>query len=65
MADILVVLQIIVLILMVYVLMNSNKPQKNRTIVIDRENKKELDKLSKLRAINLSEPLTDLILNML
>ena len=59
MADILVVLQIIVLILMVYVLMNSNKPQKNRTIVIDRENKKELDKLSKLRAINLSEPLTE------
>ena len=41
MADVLVVLQIIVLILMVYVLMNSNKPQKNRTIVIDRENKKK------------------------
>lgn len=59
MADVLVVLQIIVLILMVYVLMNSNKPQKNRTIVIDRENKKELDKLSKLRSINLSEPLTE------
>ncbi|MVX62183.1 ATP-dependent protease LonB [Clostridium chromiireducens] len=60
MANILMILQIIVLVLMVYVLCNSiNKPQKNREIVIDRENTKELNKLNKLRQISLSKPLTE------
>lgn len=55
----LLVLQILVLILMVYVLFNAAKPQKNRSIIIDKENKKELDKLNKLRSISLSVPLTE------
>ena len=44
---------------MVYVLFNAAKPQKNRNIVIDKENRKELDKLTKLREITLSIPLTE------
>lgn len=59
MTDVLLVLQIGVLILMVYVLFNAAKPQKNRNIVIDKENRKELDKLIKLREMNLSIPLTE------
>lgn len=60
MANVLMVLQIIVLILMVYVMCNAmNKPQKSREIVIDRENTKELNNLNKLRQISLSKPLTE------
>ncbi|AQR91377.1 Lon protease 2 [Clostridium saccharobutylicum] len=54
------ILQVIVLILMVYVLCNvNNKSQKVRSIVIDKENTKELNNLKKLRQITLSEPLTE------
>lgn len=60
MTNILMILQIVVLILMVYVMYNSiNKPQKNRSIVIDRENTKELNNLNRLRQISLSKPLTE------
>lgn len=59
MTDILLVLQIVVLILMVYVLFNAAKPQKNRSVTIDKENRKELDKLTKLRQITLTVPLTE------
>ena len=60
MTNVLVILQILVLILMVYVMFNStNKPQKSRNIVIDRENTKELNKLNKLREISLTEPLAE------
>ncbi|WP_077866878.1 ATP-dependent protease LonB [Clostridium saccharobutylicum] len=60
MENILMILQIIVLILMVYVLCNvNNKSQKVRSIVIDKENTKELNNLKKLRQITLSEPLTE------
>ncbi|MBA2899320.1 Lon-like ATP-dependent protease [Clostridium beijerinckii] len=54
------ILQIIVLILMVYVMCNAiSKPQKNREIIIDRENTKELNNLNRLRQISLSKPLTE------
>lgn len=60
MTNILMVLQIIVLILMVYVMCNAmNKPQKNREVIIDRENTKELNNLNRLRQITLSKPLTE------
>lgn len=60
MTNILMVLQIIVLILMVYVMCNAmNKPQRNREVIIDRENTKELNNLNKLRQITLSKPLTE------
>ncbi len=45
---------------MVYVMCNAiSKPQKNREIIIDRENTKELNNLNRLRQISLSEPLTE------
>jgi len=55
------ILQIVVLILMVYVIFNSiNKQQtRSKSIVIDRENTKELNNLIRLRQISLSEPLTE------
>ncbi|NSB16218.1 ATP-dependent protease LonB [Clostridium beijerinckii] len=60
MTNILMILQIIVLILMVYVMCNAiSKPQKNREIIIDRENTKELNNLNRLRQISLSKPLTE------
>lgn len=60
MTNILMILQIVVLVLMVYVMYNSiNKPQKNRGIVIDKENTKELNNLNRLRQISLSKPLTE------
>jgi Lon-like ATP-dependent protease len=60
MTNVLMILQIVVLILMVYVMCNTiNKPQKNREIIIDRENTKELNNLNRLRQISLSKPLTE------
>ena len=61
MTNIFMILQILVLILMVYVIFNSiNKQQsKSKSIVIDRENTKELNNLIRLRQISLSEPLTE------
>lgn len=61
MTNIFMILQILVLILMVYVIFNSiNKQQsRSKSIVIDRENTKELNNLIRLRQISLSEPLTE------
>ncbi|MBQ3420307.1 MAG: ATP-dependent protease LonB [Romboutsia sp.] len=60
MTSILMILQIVVLILMVYVMSNAaTKTQKNKTVVIDRENTKEMNNLNKLRKISLTVPLTE------
>jgi len=60
MTNILMILQIVVLVLMVYVMSNSiNKQPKNREIVIDKENTKELNNLNRLRQISLTQPLTE------
>ncbi len=60
MNSILMILQIIVLVMIVYLLSTSgNKNQKNRNIVIDRENTKEMMNLKKLREISLAVPLTE------
>ncbi|OOM75539.1 Lon protease 2 [Clostridium puniceum] len=61
MTNIFMILQIVVLILMIYVIFNSINRQQTRSksIVIDRENTKELNNLIKLRQISLSEPLTE------
>lgn len=60
MNSILMILQIIVLVMIVYLLSTSgNKKQKNRNIVIDRENTKEMMNLKKLREISLAVPLTE------
>ncbi|MDO5518027.1 MAG: ATP-dependent protease LonB [Clostridium sp.] len=60
MTSILMVLQIVVLILMVYVMSNAAaKTQKSKSIVIDRENTKEMNNLNKLKQISLTVPLTE------
>ena len=60
MNSILMILQIVVLVMMVYVLSTSvNKNPKSRSIVIDKENTKEMSHLNKLRQISLSVPLTE------
>lgn len=53
------ILQLIMLVLFIVYLFNSNKASRSKTVVIDKENKKEMDKLIKLRSIKLSEPLTE------
>ncbi|WP_426349626.1 ATP-dependent protease LonB [Alloiococcus sp. CFN-8] len=55
-------LLIIILILVVFIgisLMGASKTTQSHKLVIERENKKELEKLRKMRSINLTEPLTE------
>ena len=60
MNNILMILQLIVLVMMAYLLLTSTKrTQKNKSIVIDKENTKEMTQLNQLRQITLSVPLTE------
>ena len=59
MSEIMVVLQFIMMILFIIYLFNSNKANHSRTSVVDKENKKEMEKLLKMRRIKLTEPLTE------
>ncbi|MGN0145444.1 MAG: AAA family ATPase, partial [Clostridium sp.] len=60
MNSILMILQLIVLVMMVYLLLTSaNRNQKSKSIVIDKENTKEMTQLNRLRQITLSVPLTE------
>ncbi len=59
MSELLIVLQIIMMIMFIIYLFNSNKNNRNKTIVIDRENKVEMEKLLKMRNVKLTEPLTE------
>lgn len=59
MGNILIILQIITMMLFIYYIINSNKGQNNNKVVIERENAKEMDKLKKLRSIQLTQPLTE------
>ena len=47
------------MLLSIYYIVNSNKGQTNNKVVIERENAKEMDKLKKLRSIQLTQPLTE------
>ncbi|MEE0725619.1 MAG: ATP-dependent protease LonB [Clostridium saudiense] len=47
------------MVLFIIYLFNSNKATRSRTVVVDKENKKEMEKLLKMRRIKLSEPLTE------
>lgn len=59
MAEFLILLQIILMVLMIYLIISSNRYNKVRKIVVDKENTKELEKLNKMREINLTVPLTE------
>lgn len=57
--NVMVFLQIIlILVLFMHVVTNS-KTTRNQRVVIDKESKKEMENLNKLRNIKLSEPLTE------
>jgi ATP-dependent protease LonB len=55
----LMIIELVVTIVMGAYFFNALKSQQSRKVVIDRENKKEMEKLRKLREIKLTEPLTE------
>ena len=59
MNEIMIILQFIMMILFIIYLFNSNKASHSRTVVIDKENRKEMEKLLKMRRVKLTEPLTE------
>lgn len=59
MSEIMIILQFIMMILFIIYLFNSNKANHSRTVVVDKENKKEMEKLLKMRRVKLTEPLTE------
>ncbi|MBE6051315.1 MAG: ATP-dependent protease LonB [Clostridium sp.] len=59
MAEISIVLQVILIGVLIYYTVNSNRNIKSRKVVINKENKKEMEKLKRLRGISLTEPLTE------
>ncbi len=59
MTELLMFLQIVMMILFIIYLFNSNKASHSKNTVVDRENKKEMENLLKLRSIKLTEPLTE------
>lgn len=54
-----VIIQFIVTIVMGLYFLNALKGQQSKKVVIDRENRKEMEKLRRLREIKLTEPLTE------
>lgn len=59
MAEVLIILQITTMLLFIYYIVNINKGHVNNKTVIEKENVKEMDKLRKLRSIQLTQPLTE------
>lgn len=59
MTEILVILQIATMLLFIYYMVNNNKGHNVNKVVIERENAKEMDKLRKMRSIQLTQPLTE------
>lgn len=58
MNNIFILIQIALTIVLIYLLLNNNS-NKSKKIVVNRENKKEMELLKKMRAINLTIPLTE------
>ncbi len=59
MTQTLILIEIFFTVIMGLYFMNALKSQKSNKVVIDKENKKEIDTLKKLRSIKLTEPLTE------
>lgn len=55
----LMIIELIVTIVMGLYFFNAVKGQQSRKVIIDKENKKEMEKLKKLREVKLTEPLTE------
>lgn len=59
MAEIMVLLQIILMVILIYYMIYNSKNTNSKKVVINRENKKEMEKLKKMKAISLTVPLTE------
>ena len=59
MAEILILLQIVLMGLMIYLIISNNKSMRARKVVIDKESTKELENLYKMRGVTLTVPLTE------
>ena len=59
MAEILILLQIVLMGLMIYLIISNNKSMRARKVVIDKESAKELEILYKMRGVALTVPLTE------
>jgi ATP-dependent Lon protease len=59
MTNFLIFIQLFATIVMGLYFFNALKGQQSNKVVIDKENKKEMDKLKNLRSISLTEPLTE------
>lgn len=55
----LMIIELVVTVVMGLYFLNALKGQQSRRLVVDRENRKEMEKLKKLREIKLTEPLTE------
>lgn len=59
MTQILIILQIVLMTIMIYVIVSNNGGVKSRKVVIDKQNKKEMDRLDYMNSISLTMPLTE------
>ena len=59
MTEILIMLQILMMVLFIFYMINNNKSNHANKVVIHKENEKEMNKLAKMRSICLTEPLTE------
>lgn len=59
MTNLLIFIELFVTVVMGLYFFNALKGQQSSKIVVDKENKKEMDNLKKLRSINLTEPLSE------
>lgn len=59
MTEILIMLQIFMMVLFIFFMINSSKNNQINKVTIQRENEKEMNKLAKMRSISLTEPLTE------
>ncbi len=59
MTDFLLVVILVMVVIIGISMINSSKTSQSSRVVIDRENKKEMDKLRRMRSVHLTEPLTE------
>ena len=59
MTEILIMLQILMMVLFIFFMINSSKNNHTNKVVIHKENEKEMSKLAKMRSVCLTEPLTE------
>ena len=59
MIKILIILQIVLMTIVIYAIVSNNGGVKSRKVIIDKHNKKEMDRLNDMNSISLTMPLTE------